>query len=127
MYPGKLKYSKEHHWIELNDSNATLGISYYYQEQLKEVIYVEFPEAGKRININDTIVTIETSKAVVDIPTPLTCEILETNKNLLENPNLIKEDNYGEGWIAKIKVENQAELENFLGSEEYKNFIQSEI
>jgi glycine cleavage system H protein len=125
-FPSELRYSKEHEWVKvLEDGTALIGISDYAQDQLHELVYVELPQVGREVSQMEAIGTVESVKAVSDVYSPISGTILEVNNELQNSPELINQDPYGKGWIAKIKPKNlEAELRGLMDSESYKKYIE---
>ena len=123
--PDDLYYTKEHEWLKINGAIATIGITDYAQKALHEIVFVDLPEPGRKVKQMDPIGTVESVKAVSEIYTPISGEIIEVNVKLSEKPELINQDPYGKGWIAKIRYENlDKELENLLTSQKYKKHLE---
>ncbi len=122
--PEELKYTKEHEWVKVEGDTAYVGITDYAQSELSDIVYLELPEVGKEIQKSDVITTLEAVKTVADVYSPVSGTIVEVNEKLSDQPGLINEDPYGEGWIVKIKLSNPDELADLLSSEEYKNIIE---
>lgn len=125
--PTGLKYSKEHEWVKISDGVATIGITDHAQNELGEIVYVEIETIGETLNRDEIFGTIEAVKTTSDLFMPLSGEVIEFNSDLDEsegdNPGLINEDPYGNGWIIKVKMSDLAELDNLLSPEEYGNLI----
>ena len=117
------KYSKEHEWIKIDGDIATIGITDYAQDQLTDVVFVELPEVGKQIEQNVNLCVVESVKSVSDIFSPISGEIAEVNKALVNSPELVNNEPFEGGWIAKLKVKNEAELDQLMTSEEYNKFL----
>ena len=122
-YPKDRKYTKEHEWALLEKGIAIVGITWYAQSKLKDIVYVELPKVGKKIKKGDVLAVAESVKTASDIYAPLSGEVIEVNVNLERNPEIINKDPYGEGWIAKIKIENEDEIKELLSAEEYEKLI----
>jgi glycine cleavage system H protein len=114
-----LKYTKDHEWIKAEGDNIVVGITDFAQQQLTDVVFVELPEKGKNATAGKPMAAVESVKSVSDIFAPVSGEIVEKNEKLNDNPELINNDCYGEGWIAKIKVESPDELKQLMTAEEY--------
>lgn len=125
--PEGLYYTEEHEWLKvLDDGNVLMGITDYAQKQLHEIVYIELPEVGKDVERMEAIGTVESVKAVSDVYSPISGTIVEVNETLLDSPELLNEDPYGEGWIAKIKPKNlDADLKELMTAEEYKKHIEA--
>ncbi len=122
--PEELKYTEEHEWVRVDGDIATVGITDYAQGELSDIVYLELPEVGKTVQKGDVITTLEAVKTVADVYTPVSGEIIEVNEKLSEQPGLINEDPYGEGWIVKIRLSNPDELNELLSAADYKNIIE---
>ena len=107
MNPQDLQYSKEHEWLRVAGDIGTVGITDHAQSELGDVIFVEFPQVGAKVEAGKTLGTIESVKAVSEIFSPVSGEILEVNKNLLTAPEAVNSDPYGKGWLVRIRIEKQ--------------------
>jgi len=123
--PEELYYTKEHEWARIEDEGVVvIGITDYAQKELHEIIYVELPSVGLVVKQMETIGTVESVKAVSEIYSPVSGEIMEVNEELIESPELLNQDPYGEGWIAKISPKNlKKDLENLMTAEQYMEYI----
>lgn len=116
-----LKFSKDHTWVKLEGDIGIVGISDYAQKQLKDIVFVELPEKGGKVEKGKTIATIESVKSVSDIVSPVSGEVVEVNDKLKEDPTLINKDSQGEGWIFKVKLEDKKEKgDSLMTEEEYR-------
>jgi glycine cleavage system H protein len=122
-YPEDLKYHKEHMWVR---SDGTIGITFYAQDQLGEIVFIEVPEAGAEIEAGEAFGEIESRKSVSDLYAPLSGTIKEVNSEVLDAPETINEEPYGKGWIAIIDVGDAGEMENLLSTAEYKELVSGE-
>ena len=122
--PEELKYTKEHEWIKVEEDIVTVGITDYAQGQLTDIVFVELPEKGKEAEKGKNLATIESVKSVSDIFVPLSGKIIEINKKLVDAPETINSDCYGDGWIAKIKIKDKSGLNSLMSAEEYKKSIE---
>ena len=118
-----LKYTKDHEWISIDGNNATIGITDYAQGELGDIVYVEIESIGDSLNKEEIFGSVEAVKTVSDLFIPVSGEITEMNENLEENPELINDDPYGEGWIIKMKINDSSELNDLLSPEEYKELV----
>ena len=124
MYPGELKYNAEHTWLKLEgDSRGRVGITYYAQEQLKEVVYVELPEVGTDVVHMEPFGVIESAKATNDLYSPVSGAVVEVNSSLEAEPSKVNHDPYGEGWMIVIEWSNPAELDLLLSAEQYQSLV----
>jgi glycine cleavage system H protein len=122
--PEDLKYTREHEWVSIEGSVATIGITDHAQEQLGDVVFVELPGVGDRIEKADAFGVVESTKAVSDVYAPLSGEVTEVNDDLPDNPELINEDPYGDGWMVKVTIGDKADLEDLMTADEYRTFIE---
>ena len=122
--PEDLRYTKEHEWIRAEGDNGTVGITDYAQHALTDVVFVELPEKGKKIMQSKSFCTIESVKSVSDIFAPASGEVAEANDEVSEKPELVNQDPYGDGWIAKIKISNKSELDNLMDANQYKEYLE---
>ncbi|HCL00211.1 MAG TPA: glycine cleavage system protein GcvH [Candidatus Marinimicrobia bacterium] len=121
--PGNLKYTKDHEWALAEGGIATIGVTEYAQGELGDVVYVELPTVGDTVAKGDSIGTIEAVKTVADVYSPVSGEVVGINETLTDNSELLNKDPYGEGWIAKIKMTDNSELDEMLNAEDYKKLI----
>ncbi len=124
--PEDLKYTKEHEWVRLKGNVATLGITDYAQDQLGDIVFVELPEEGEEVEKGDTFGVVESTKSVSDLYLPVSGKVIEVNDPLLDSPEIVNEDSYGEGWMIRIEMDDKTELEDLLSAEEYEAFIKEE-
>ena len=123
----ELKYSKEHEWIRMDDEgNATVGITDHAQELLGDMVYVELPEVGDSVATGDETGVVESVKAASDIYAPLSGEILEVNEELADTPENVNSEPYESGWLYKMSVENESDLDGMLTADEYAELIADE-
>src|ERR1700687_1897191 len=116
--PEVLKYSKEHEWVLVEGNVATIGITDYAQDQLGDIVFVELPAIGDKVSKEDAFGVVESVKAVSDIYAPVTGKVLEVNDDLPENPEMINEDAYGDGWMIKIEMSDKDELNDLTTTTE---------
>ena len=121
--PNDLLYTKEHEWIKITDDTAIIGITDYAQSELGDIVFVEFPNVGDTFNQNDIFGTIEAVKTLADLFIPVSGEILEINEELESNPENINSSSYDNGWIIKIKLTSNNEVDALLSSDDYKKLI----
>jgi len=124
MNPKEYKYTKEHEWIypEAGDK-AKLGITDYAQSQLGDIVFLDLPAPGTRLTQFKKMGEIEAVKAVSDLFSPASGQVLEINQAAIDNPRLVNEDPYGAGWLVRLKLSQPAELEALMGSDEYDKFV----
>lgn len=126
MYPEDLKYSKDHEWVKLNGNIATVGITHYAQDQLGDVVFVELPMEGDSFEAGNGFGVVESVKAVSDVYAPVSGTVIEVNEKLLESPELVNEDPYGDGWMIKLEVKGESEVDRLMDAREYEAFIEEE-
>ena len=122
--PEDLKYTREHEWVSIEDSVVTVGITDHAQEQLGEVVFVELPAVGDKVEKAEPFGVVESTKAVSDIYSPVTGEVKEVNDDLPDSPELVNEDPYGDGWMVKIAIGDATDLEDLMTAEEYRRYIE---
>ena len=122
-YPDDLRYHPEHDWARIEGDEATLGITWYAQDALGEVVFYEPPEVGATISKDGAYAEVESVKAVSDVIAPLSGEILEVNEKVVEAPETVNEDPYGEGWLIRIRISDASEVDSLLDADAYKQFL----
>lgn len=123
-FPAGLKYTKDHEWIKLiDDKTAMIGITDYAQRELGDIVFVDISTTGKQLNAEDVFGTVEAVKTVSDLFLPVTATVVEVNSALSNNPELVNNDPYGEGWMAKIEVSDPEEINNLLSAEAYEQLV----
>ena len=121
--PAELKYTKEHEWIRVEGEEAYVGITDYAQSLLGDIVFVEVETEGDNLEAGDTFGSIEAVKTVSDLYMPVSGEVLEFNSELEDQPDLVNKDPYGKGWIIKVKIEDEAQLDGLLSADAYKASI----
>jgi glycine cleavage system H protein len=119
--PEDLKYTKEHEWIKIEGNVGTVGVTDYAQGELGDIIYVDVTSIGNEINAGDTFGTIEAVKTVSDMYAPANGKVTEFNSKVNDNPAIVNQDPYGEGWLVKMEISGGTE--GLLSAEEYKNLV----
>ena len=118
-----LKYTETDEWVKLDGNIATIGISDYAQDQLSDIVYIEFNiEPGDEVKKDDILATIESVKAAGDVNSPVTGKVLEVNKELVNNPELINNDPYEKAWMVKVEISDPSEIEGLMSSSAYEKF-----
>ncbi len=123
MYPSDYLYSKEHEWLHVDGDDCTLGITEFAQNELGEVVFVDLPETGEAFAAHDEIGTVESVKAVAEIYTPVSGEIIEVNAALEDEPEQVNESPHDDGWFVRLHLANKDELEGLMSAEEYEEFV----
>jgi glycine cleavage system H protein len=124
MYPQNYYFTKDHEWVAVDGDTATIGISDFAQKQLGDVVYVELPEIGKLFDVHQTIGTIESVKAVSEVFSPVSGEVVEANAALNGAPETINQDPHGKAWIIKLKMKNPADLKALMKAPDYEKFLE---
>jgi glycine cleavage system H protein len=122
--PNELLYNNSHEWVRVEGDGVVVGITHYAQDQLGEVVYVELPEVGTGVNSGEELGTLESVKAVSEFLAPVAGEVLEINARLEDEPNLVNEDPYGDGWL--VKISGSAEGEDLMDAAGYQEFLERE-
>jgi glycine cleavage system H protein len=122
-YPSDCKYSKDHEWIRITDGICTIGITDHAQDQLGDVVFVELPEVGNKLEKNDVFGVVESVKAAVDCYMPLTGEIVEVNAQLETQAEIVNSDPHGDGWMVKIKLDDPEESNDLMDKTAYEAFL----
>jgi glycine cleavage system H protein len=125
--PTDRKYSKDHEWVlENGDGTVTMGITDHAQEMLTDIVYVELPPLGKKVKQFDPLAVVESVKSVSDVYAPVGGEVIASNGDLEQKPELINEDAFGKGWIAKLRMDNPGDLNNLIDAEAYEALAKAE-
>ncbi|SDG48860.1 glycine cleavage system protein GcvH [Psychroflexus sediminis] len=122
--PNNLKYTKDHEWIKIDGETATIGITDFAQSELGDIVYVEVETIGETLDKDEVFGTVEAVKTVSDLYLPLTGEVLEFNEELEDEPEMVNEEPYGKGWMIKMKIANQDEVDELMDAETYKSHIE---
>ena len=120
------KYSKDHEWIEVDGDNAVIGITDHAQESLGDIVFVDLPEINKEVKAGDEVSIVESVKAASDIYSPIDGEIIEINQNLTNDAALINQSAEASGWIFKLKISNQSQLNDLMTLVQYEEFLKQE-
>jgi glycine cleavage system H protein len=123
-YPADLLYHPEHDWARVEGEQATLGITWYAQDQLGEVVFFDVPEVGREVRKDEPYAEVESVKAVSDVIAPLSGEIVAVNDALKDKPETINDDPYGEGWLVKVKLSDPSEGESLMDAQAYEATLQ---
>jgi len=122
-YPDDLRYHREHDWARVDGDEAVLGITWFAQDSLGELVHFEAPEAGATVDRDASYGEVESVKAVSDVVAPLSGEILEVNQRAVDEPEIVNEDPYGEGWLIRIRMADSSELDTLLDAEAYRRHV----
>ncbi|HEX3243781.1 MAG TPA: glycine cleavage system protein GcvH [Chloroflexota bacterium] len=119
MNPPDLKYTSEHEWVRMDGDEAVVGITEFAQDQLGDVVYVELPAIGARVEQNKQFGVVESVKTASDLYSPLSGEVIAVNETLADEPQVVNDAPYGEGWMIRVRPDNLSELESLLSAEQY--------
>jgi glycine cleavage system H protein len=125
-YPGDLKYHREHDWARVDGETATLGITWYAQDALGEIVHYEPPSEGGSVARDESYGEVESVKAVSDLISPLSGEVVEVNSAVVEAPETVNEDPYGAGWLVKISLSEPSEVDDLLDVDAYKQLLEEQ-
>ena len=123
-YPEDLRYHEEHDWARIEGDQATMGITWYAQDSLGEVVFFDPPEVGATIQKDSSYAEVESVKAVSDVIAPLSGEIVEVNDRLQDNPEKVNEDPYGEGWLVKVTLTSPGEKDSLMDAAAYRKLLE---
>jgi glycine cleavage system H protein len=120
--PADLKYSKTHEWVRVAGDVATVGITDHAQAELGDIVYLDLPEVGRMLSADDQFGEVESVKAVSELFSPVSGEVIEANSDITQTTEVVNEDPYGKGWLIKVRMNNTAELANLLDAADYEKF-----
>src|SRR5215472_4179425 len=126
MIPEDLRYTKDHEWIRVQGDVGTVGITDHAQEELGDIVYVELPKVGTKLEQAATFGSVESVKAVSDIYSPVAGEVTEANSALADSPEKVNDEPYGEGWIMKLRLTTPQQVESLMTAAQYQEYIASE-
>jgi glycine cleavage system H protein len=121
--PSDLKFAKSHEWVRVSGDTATIGITDHAQAELTDIVFVELPAVGRKVKAGEACAVVESVKTASDIYSPVSGEITEVNKNVVDNPSLVNSEPDSNGWFYKIKLSNAAEVNSLLSPDDYKKQI----
>lgn len=123
--PADLKYSKEDEWIRVEGDEAAIGITDYAQDSLSDIVYLELPEVGDSFELGDTFGVVESVKAASDLFMPVSGEVTAVNDNLIDAPEIVNSDPYGEAWMIRVKLSDDSQLDDLMDADAYGEFVES--
>lgn len=123
MYPSDYRYTKDHEWIKLDGQVGTIGITDYAQAELGDVVFVELPKAGTQVKVGQSFGTVESVKAVSEIFSPVSGEVVETNATLADSPEKINQDPHGAAWLVKVRLADPKEISGLIDAAAYQAYI----
>jgi glycine cleavage system H protein len=124
--PDNLRYTASHEWVRVDGETGTIGITDHAQKELGEIVYLELPEIGHVFNAEDEFGTVESVKAVSELFTPVSGEVVEINKAAVGEPGIVNDDPYGDGWLIKVKLSTDEEISKLMTSEQYTEYLKAE-
>lgn len=124
--PEDLKYTREHEWVKIEGKRAKVGITDFAQKQLGDLVFIELPEVDETFAVGDAFAVLESVKAAADVYAPLPGTVVAVNEDLEDDPSLVNNDPYGEGWLAVIELAEGADLDDLMGADEYQQFAAEE-
>ncbi|PSP80284.1 glycine cleavage system protein H [Halobacteriales archaeon QS_1_68_20] len=122
--PDDLRYLESHEWVRVDDGTARIGITDFAQDELGDIVFVELPEVGDEVTQEEDFGVIESIKAVSDLYAPVSGEVLDHNEDLFDEPELVNDDPFGEGWMLEVELSDEGELDDLLGPEAYDDQIE---
>lgn len=125
-FPDELKYTEEHEWVLVEEDIATIGITDFAQEQLGDVVFVELPEVGDELEAGKSFGVVESVKAVSDVYAPVSGEVVEINDDLPDEPEILNNSPYEDGWMIKIKLSDSSELDDLMDVADYQEFVEKD-
>jgi len=126
QFPEDLRYTESHEWVREEGNTAVMGITDYAQSQLKDIVYVEFPQKGSTFKKGESIGVVESVKTVADLYSPITGKVTDINLSLKDHPQYVNQDPYGKGWIMKLEILQPEELKALLSAKDYQNSLKEE-
>ena len=126
MYPPEFLYTKEHEWIQVDESVGTIGITDFAQKELGDVVFVELPKLGDHVSAAESFGTVESVKAVSEIYSPVSGEVTDVNGKLQNNPELINSDPHGDAWLVRVHLADRREIDKLMTADEYEAYIEKE-
>ncbi len=126
MYPPELLYTKEHEWIRVDESVGLIGITDHAQRELGDIVYVELPKVGDHVTAKGAFGTVESVKAVSDLYSPVSGEVIGVNSKLQNNPELLNADPHGEAWLIRVQLSDRSETDKLMTAEEYEAYAREE-
>ena len=126
MYPENFRYTKEHEWVLVEGDTGTVGITHHAQEELGDIVYVDLPKVGSHVEQGKSLGSVESVKAVSDVYSPLSGEVVEINESLADAPEKLNEDPHGAAWLVKIRLSAPGEAEGLMSAADYQSYVGAE-
>jgi len=127
MNPDDVKYHKEHTWVKVSGNRATVGITFYAQESLGDIVYIDIPELESEVETGTELTQIESTKATSSVISPVSGTVVEFNEELSDEPEIINEDPYVKGWIAVLEIKDDSELNSLMDAPDYETYLEEEV
>ncbi|MGH9470367.1 MAG: glycine cleavage system protein GcvH [Terriglobia bacterium] len=124
MYPEELLYTRDHEWVRVDGNVAAVGITDHAQKELGDIVFVELPQVGTRVAAKESLGTVESVKAVADVYSPVSGDVIATNPKLQKAPELLNSDPHGDGWLVQLKLKDRTETESLMSAEEYEAYLE---
>jgi glycine cleavage system H protein len=124
--PDDRRYTTSHEWVRIDGEVGTIGITDHAQKELGEIVYLELPEVGHVFNADEEFGTVESVKAVSELFSPLAGEVVEVNQGAVAEPGIVNDDPFGDGWLIRVKLSTDDEVEKLMSAEEYEEYVQAE-
>ncbi|MGH9359941.1 MAG: glycine cleavage system protein GcvH [Terriglobia bacterium] len=123
MYPVEFLYTRDHEWVRVDENIASVGITDHAQKELGDIVFVEMPPAGTQVTAKESLGTVESVKAVADVYSPVSGEVIAVNPKIQNAPELVNSDPHGEGWLVQLQLKDRSETEGLMTSEEYEAYL----
>ncbi|MGH9355911.1 MAG: glycine cleavage system protein GcvH [Terriglobia bacterium] len=123
MYPVEFLYTRDHEWVRVEEDVASIGITEHAEKELGDIVFVELPVLGARITAKDSLGTVESVKAVADVYSPVSGEVIAVNPKVQSAPELVNSDPHGEGWLVQLRIKDRSETDGLMSSEEYEQYL----
>lgn len=125
MYPPELLYTKDHEWVRVDGSTASIGITDHAQKELGDIVFVELPAVGAHVAAKESLGTVESVKAVADVFSPVSGEVIALNPKIQKSPELVNTDPHGEGWLVRLRLKDRNETDALMSAEDYEAYVAS--
>lgn len=122
--PSELRYSKEHEWVKIDGNRAVIGITDFAQESLGDIVFVELPAVGDKVEVDDTFGVVESVKTASDLYSPVSGEVVEVNDEPVDSPETVNQDPYGKGWMIVLEMADPSQLDNLMSAEQYQAMVE---
>lgn len=125
MYPPELQYTKDHEWVRVDGNTASIGITDHAQKELGDIVFVELPAVGTHVAAKESLGTVESVKAVADVFSPVSGEVVAVNPKIQRSPELVNTDPHGEGWLVRLRLKDRSETDPLMSAEDYEAYVAS--